>query len=208
MNRLPQSLALVALLVATGCNASTPNAGGAPTSCDGAANYPCGPYGTSVGAVLDNAQLVGRRDDNHDGMITDDLARAIQLADYHGDKSLKVLGLFVTTEWCGPCQQEQPTLVSLWKGWQASKAGVVLLEVLVQKMNHLPADQTTVDTWASHFAIPFDMAFDPGFALGAFTTDTFPAEVVITTADMRIRWETNGITQGAFETAINAALSQ
>ena len=203
----PLLIAAACAFLSAGCSTPSGNTSGSDV-CD-ATTYPCGPYGVGVGDVIANATLTGRRDDNHDGRITDDPARPIQLSDYHGDPNVKVLALFITTEWCVPCRAEQPELIGIWNRSQSMKSGVAVLELLVQNTRGGAADQTTIDTWANGYGIPFDMAFDPMGNLGRlYTTGTYPSQAVITMRDMRIRWAEHGITSGALQTAIDDALAQ
>jgi hypothetical protein len=185
---------------------------GSAASC-GAGIYPCGPYGSSLGNVIDNLALVGQKDDNMNGTPTDDPVRPIHFSDYYQDKSLKILVVLVAAEWCVPCQMEQSELITSWQKYQTNKNGVAYLEAIIEDIHHAPADMTTVDRWAgrmwppSNLKIPFDMAADPTVALGPYyDIAAFPMQMVIQTSDMTIQWQNNGYSPGALEAAVNTAL--
>jgi hypothetical protein len=202
MTRPRLALALVALGSLAGCgdqlamDLSKPGAG-AGAECD-PAKYPCGPFGTTIGQVVQNLQLLGQHDDNGDGKVTDEAVRKIALADYFQNKGIKVLAVLVAAEWCGPCNEEQPELITSWKKYQDQKAGVQYFEAIIEDIHYSPADMTTVDRWAGKNwggmgVIPFDMGADPTVALGPYyDIAAFPMQMVIQTKDMTIQWKGNG----------------
>src|SRR5579859_5082561 len=54
--------------------------------------YPSGPFGYTVGSIIENLTLTGQSDDNNSGVIdTTDTVKTISLSDYYADKKNKVL---------------------------------------------------------------------------------------------------------------------
>lgn len=201
------AISLATLALGCGQSGNTGNPDGAQVGTCDAASYPCGPYGSDVGSVIANLELLGQRDDNGNGSVTDDPVRAIHLADYHADPNVKVLVIATSAEWCAPCRQEQSELVALWKKYRDAGAGVAFLEAVIQKQDTTPADTTTVDQWAAYYHIPFDMASDPMLALSPYyDINLFPSTMVVRTSDMVIVAQNRGYQQGWLENAVDALL--
>ena len=201
-------VATVALTLSS-CSGAAPRDGGSGSDPCDALGYPCGPFGSSADSVLANFTIDGRRDDNHDGRITDDPAHPLQAADYFDDKKVKALLLFITAEWCIPCRAVQPELVDLSTRSRTDGTGLAVLEVLLQSADGTTADQATIERWATTYRIPFDMGIDPGGALvGDHETMTFPSQLIVTTSDMRIFWRATGIVPGGLSGPVHSALNQ
>ena len=182
--------------------------GGAKTDAGACrATYPAGPYGTAVGATIDDLTLAGSQHYT-DGTPVDPSPKTIKLDGYRADPSVKVLAILVAAEWCVPCQSEQAEVVPAYNNYKTNKQGVAILEAITQKQDTSPADQGTIDTWAKHFKIPFDLTADTSGALAPYSNpQLFPSQLVITTCDMKIQWTHNGYDPGTLENAIDAALS-
>jgi hypothetical protein len=194
------------LLLVAGCggaHSSPPDLG----NCD-ATKYPCGPYGYSTGAVMQNLSLNGRRDFNMSGSPLDDAVQAIPLSDYYQDKNVKVLFISLATVWCVPCGTEQPSLVALYKSYQQSHPGAVkFLEVILQNAQAMPADTPTVDAWTMNYNIPFDMANDPMNVLAPFyNPNSFPEQLILKTSSMSIIYDHTG-TSTDLQSVIDGALA-
>src|SRR5262249_3617748 len=125
--------------------------------CD-AGVYPCGPYGYTTGAVIADVAVSGQRDANGHGNASDDPVGTIHLSDYFHDARLKALAIIIGSESCVPCQNEQPTLVTLQQRYQGR---VAFLEAIVQNATGQAADQKVIDAWVATFNVPFDMTPDP-----------------------------------------------
>ena len=184
-----RSLALSSLLALAACGASGNHGGQDGGACDPAA-YPCGPYGYSVGSVVGDLTLTGRRDTNLNGSVLDDPIVPIKLSDYYANKKTQVLFISLATVWCGPCVNEQPSLVQLYKDYQTAGKGVAFLEAVLQDSAGKPADMTVVDSWAGTYSIPFDMAADPANALAPYyNPSSFPVQLVIKTSNMSLVYQ-------------------
>jgi thiol-disulfide isomerase/thioredoxin len=154
--------------------------------------YPAGPYGYVANTRIANHMFTAKTDDNMSGIIdAGDTVKTIELADFYADKSIKALFVGVAAEWCGPCNAEQPGLVSLYKQYQPK--GVQFIESMNQNVNFGPADFTVVDRWSARYKVPFPMAVDPNDALGPYYEQAaFPMDMVINMKDMTITWQSNG----------------
>ena len=206
---------LVASVSICGCAADPPihveepgKGGGTLERC-GEGIYPCGPYGTVIGTQIRDLTFVGRRDVNRDGDVTNDPSTKIRLSQYFQDKTIKVLVVLASAEWCPPCKAEQPELVALWKKYQQEKTPVAFLETVIQDVTGKPAQIDVVDRWAKAYGIPFDMVADPTAVLGPYyDTAAFPMEMVITTADMKIQAQWNGYQKGLVDSWVTTLLSE
>ena len=172
-------------------------------------DYPKGPYGYTQGSIIENLQLTGQVDSNSDGLITpQDVIKPLHLSDYYQDKTIKAMFIGVAAGWCGPCKAEQPNLVALYNSYGGRKGKVAFLEAIIENADHQPADMTFVDTWATTYKIPFDMASDPTSALGPYYNQAaFPMQMIIKMSDMSIVWQQNGAPVEEVKTQIDAVLA-
>jgi hypothetical protein len=153
------------------------------SACDGAA-YPCAPYGLTTGSTIADLSFIGRRDDDHNGTAVNDPVRTVTLGEYYATSALRAIVLVIASETCVPCQNEQPTLLSLHGRYGEQ---VAFIEAIVQGQAGQPADTSTLDKWAAQFGVPFDMTADPGGALKPYyDASAFPATLVLRRADMQI----------------------
>jgi thiol-disulfide isomerase/thioredoxin len=188
-----QKLPFFALLLAA-CGGGAAKPGGLDGgNCD-PTMYPCPPYGYTVGSVVGDLTLSGRRDTDGNGSVLDDPLGPISLSDYYKDKNTHVLFISLATVWCAPCATEQPSLVQLYQSYRAAGQGVAFLEAVVQDSAGKPATSADADTWAMTYQIPFDMAFDPANALSPYYNPTsFPVQLVIKTSDMSLVYQHTSI---------------
>ena len=162
--------------------------------------YPKGPYGTATNSVIANLGFQIKR--NAMGA-----AAAINLGDIHCNSDIKVLAILVSAEWCLPCQAEQPELVQAYTDYTSAKKGVAFVEFIVQNNDHSAGDAATLDRWASHFKINFDMGVDANSALAPYyDANNFPSEMVIQTSDMTIQAARKGYEKGWLKTQIDGLL--
>jgi len=182
--------------------------------CDPAV-YICTDYGYTTGTTIENLEILGKRDDNHDGSPVDDPIRTIRFSDYHQDKSTKALVVLVAAEWCAPCRIEQPGLIDLYNKYDAASAGVAFLEALAQDKFGNPADMLVADRWANtqwgaqQQKIPFDIAADSASVLGPYyNVGAYPMQMVIRTSDMKIMYQNNGNANEQLGLAIDDAIGK
>jgi hypothetical protein len=193
------------LLAGCGHSAKQGSDGGA---CD-PAQYPCGPYGYTVGSTMANVSLMGRQDVDKNGNPLDDPLATFTFASYYKDATVKVLAIPIAAEWCSPCRNEQAALVSLFAGYRSAQKPVAFVEPVVQNATGGPADQTVIDNWARTFSTNFDIGFDPTNTLaGYYDPQSFPMQIVVRTRDMNILYTSPGMDNGQLKTVIDQALTQ
>ncbi len=171
-------------------------------ACDaGASDYPCGPYGLTVGSTIANLTIVAQRDTNQSGSVLDDPAQPISLAAYRAEPQRAALAIIIGSESCVPCQNEQPELVTLHARYGGR---VAILEAIVEDSQGAPADQQVIDTWVARFSVPFDMTADPTSVLAPYYPATsFPSALAINLATMEITYLVVGPAVG-LEAALDA----
>jgi thiol-disulfide isomerase/thioredoxin len=175
------------------CACGSAGGPGPGTSCP-AAGYPCGPYGYGRGAVIADLTVIGRRDEDKNGTATNDPVREIHFHDYHGQAGLSALVVLIGAQTCVPCQNEQPSLVELYKQYQPK---VAFLEAIVEGAAGRPADQSVIDNWATVYALPFDITHDPTQALAPYyPAGSFPSAMAMRTSDMSIVYSVVGPADG------------
>src|SRR5690349_446246 len=106
---------------------------GMDMGCATSSTYPCGPYGTTPGTIIDNLTVPGQHDDDGNGTPANDAWHDLKLSDYYAARAqgLKALVILVSAEWCVPCKMEQSGLVTLFDSYQAG-GHVAFLEGVVQ----------------------------------------------------------------------------
>jgi hypothetical protein len=193
------------LLAGCGKSASHGNDGGV---CD-PTQYPCGAIGFMVGSTMANVSLDGRKDVDKNGNPLDDPFGTFTFASYYKDATVKVLGISISAEWCSPCRNEQPALVSMFANYRAANAAVAFVEPVVQNAQGGPATQTTIDNWATTYSTNFDIGFDPMNTLnGYYDPQSFPMQMVVRTRDMSILYASPGQDAGQLKSVIDQALTQ
>lgn len=177
---------LASLILATAaCSSASGSSGGVAT---GPCALPAGPYGTSVGDVVDpSLTWQGYVDDS--GQTT-----TVRLADYfdcNGSRGVRALVIDESALWCPSCQTQAQTLAMLapdkWKN-----EGVSLLVLMAQDQQENPATVDTALTWRNEFALTTGaVVADPawttklwGGATGA--GNGFPTDIVIDPRTFRI----------------------
>lgn len=200
------ALALTAACANSSTGGPTPDGGFPPdftgtSTPDGCqpdpAGYPAGPYGTKPGDTIANLTL--RVQTGAGG------TPALRSLNDYRSCGLKVLAIAGAAEWCVPCKQEQPDLQKTFTDYQTKS--VAVLVAVTQKNDQSPSDDTTVKNWARTFGLTFDIASDPGNALGPyFDPMTFPDTMVLRLRDMTIQDYWIGNQPGKLKAAIDAAL--
>jgi hypothetical protein len=175
----------------TGC-AVAPGRDAAATC--GPGIYPCGPYGYTIGSVIENLALVGKRDDNANGHIdAGDAATVIALADLIAPP-VQVLVIDVCAEWCVPCRANQSALNALYQSYLPD-GHVAFYDVMLQDKTGQPGDLSAVERWGVSLDVPYPIGADPTALTGPyFTLAAFPMHLVIRTRDMTITYQDQGAT--------------
>ncbi len=177
-------LALIALGVAACSSASGSGAGVSTAPCA----LPAGPYGTSLGDVVDpSLAWQGYVDDS--GQAT-----TVHMADYfdcNGSRGVRALVVDESAQWCADCQSQAPSLAMLAPGkWKSE--GVALLVLMAQDTQEKPATTDTALTWRNEFALTTGaVVADPAWTTKLWGGATgqgngFPTDIVIDPRTLRI----------------------
>jgi AhpC/TSA family len=186
-----------------GAAAGTPSSGGAgaapgaPTITSDWVDYPAGPYGTVVGATIENLEFMGWK---HPDLENYDPANfeKVRLSDFYNpdnQSTLKLLAVNASAVWCSVCRAEYEDMNTNGTYATYSKEGVEILGTLFQDNAYYPAQPSDLINWgetASH-AVKFPLVLDPGFKMGAyFDSDATPLNMVIDVRTMTIVLVTMG----------------
>ncbi|HEY6463613.1 MAG TPA: hypothetical protein VIY73_25770 [Polyangiaceae bacterium] len=171
-----------------GCSAGNgsggPGEGGGSSACA----YPKGPYGTSVGAVVDpTLSWQGYRDDGT-------TATTVAMTDYYdcdGSRGVDALLVDEAAQWCSDCASQEvtigPDIGSTWKS-----QGVHVVTLLAQDTEENPATLATALSWRNEYALTTGaVCADPSWTTklwgGASSSGNgFPTSVVIDPRTMKI----------------------
>lgn len=163
----------------------------APRSDPVPAQYPEGPFGTKVGATIENLSFLGWRDGARVGFDPSQL-EVVRLSDYYnpdGSGKVRLLALNVSAVWCTVCRAEYGFLERDQIHATFQPKGVELLGVLFQDAMSQPARPEDLVIWGgpNGFRVPFPLVIDPGFKTRAyFTSDATPMNMLIDTTNMRV----------------------
>jgi hypothetical protein len=177
------------------------------------AEYPAGPFGVSVGSIIENFQFVGYQDPktNHATM------QLIQLSDFynpHGkDPSYQppaggqddryfpttsgyenagklkptVLLVDVASVWCGPCNDEAGTVLPMKHALYEPCGGEFLLQLADSENPGTPATPKNLLQWTEKYGVDFPGAIDPTYKLQElWAANAFPENFIIDTTTMKI----------------------
>jgi len=174
---------LMALLVAAGCSSKSANetsnndSGAEDSSVDasdegdaaaGGCVYPSGPYGITVGKVLDpSLQWQGFAP----GATTASTVKITDFYDCDGSKGINALLIDNAAQWCVACQEIAPEIAH-WlspSGENWAKLGVQIEQLIIENNDYEPATITTAQQWRDMFSLTeIYVVADPN--------TTFPAE--------------------------------
>lgn len=173
---------LMALLLAAGCSSksaseTSTDAGGVDSSLDadddadadaGGCVYPSGPYGITVGKVLDpTLSWQGFVP----GQTTSTTVKITDFYDCDGSKGINALLIDNAAQWCVACQEIAPEIAH-WlspSGENWSKLGVQIEQLIIENNDYEPATITTAQQWRDMFSLTeIYVVADPN--------TTFPAE--------------------------------
>lgn len=188
----PFALGLLALacdpnIVGTPLDSGLVPEDGGPLPDAGGADYPPGPYGTTVGDVLPNMIFAGYLTPTPAGAPVSGLPYTdpVTLADLRAAGIYRYLLLNVAAEWCVPCQAEAEVLPAKYTAW-ASKGGLVA-SVLTEDSNVLLATKRNLDDWIRAYDTNYTMLHDPrGEVSRILAPPTMPLNLVVDLTTMRI----------------------
>jgi thiol-disulfide isomerase/thioredoxin len=180
---LPALALTLALLPFVGCEASTGDGGGGPDGSEAPVDrtdYPPGPYGTTVGTILDNLVF---EQPGVGPLSLQDLRSAEGAGRY----------LFVNTAawWCGACIEEQPALRTMHEDFAAR--GLTLLVTVFENARANPASVADAERWRSQFNLPFAVVqSSPQVLRNYYDTQLTPLNMLVNLASMEIVYMSNG----------------
>jgi hypothetical protein len=160
-------------------------------------SYPAGPYGTTVGSVLENFAFLGWRDPVAAGYDPAKL-ETVRLSDFYdpdGTKGIKLLWINASAVWCSVCKAEMRDIKQTGVNAAFGAKGVQLIGTLFEDNEAAPARPADLRVWGAlpDHAIDFPLLLDPGFKLGAFfTSDATPLNLLVDASSMRVLNATMG----------------
>jgi len=178
-------------------------------------DYPSGPYGHGVGAVVPNLSFLGWRDPaaaNYDSSKLE----IISLSDFYNPNGTpdapRIIAINASAVWCTVCQAEYRQFRTSQTYETYRPKGVEMLGVLFQDKNSDPAQPPDLTRWGQGFDVKFPFVLDPGFKIGQFfSSDATPLNLLVDTRDMRVLKITMGYdasNPGAYWKAIDNWLAQ
>lgn len=163
-------------------------------------DYPEGPYGTGVGATLEDFAFLGW----HDPVAADYDASKLEqvnLSEYYdpdGSKGIKLIWINASAVWCSVCRTEMREIKSNAVHATFAPQGVQMLVTLFEDNRSGPAKPSDLHNWgiAPEHSIDFPLVLDPGFKLGSFfTSDATPLNMLVDARTMRVVSATMGYSQ-------------
>jgi hypothetical protein len=190
--------AILAALLMVGCGGSSDpmNRGMLPT---GSGDYPIGPYGYSVGAVIANLQFQLKRDPSGAAGNTNYTTltpATVNFSDLYADKTVKWLVLTGAAGWCNPCHEEANKMPAVSTKYEPM--GFRFITVLIQgydEANGTPAAFGDVDRWQLQTGEHIYLGLDPKDNLHDFASEiaSFPLNLLVRTSDMTIQYSALGV---------------
>jgi len=191
-----------------GMGSPEPSSGGNPASAGSSGSgapapgyqkldYPAGPYGVGVGAVIEDLAFLGWRDPVASGYDTSkfDTVRLSEFYNPDGRSDVKLIWINASAVWCTVCRAEMKDIKTQDVHAVFRAKGLQLVETLFEDNNSLPATPKDLQSWGSTPAhdIKYPLLLDPGFKLGAyFTSDATPLNMLVDARTMQILDATMG----------------
>lgn len=189
---------------AQGGSASRGGSGSAGKAADGLdyqnRDYPPGPYGTGIGAKVENFGFLGWRDPVASNYDVERL-EPLHLSDFYnpdGRRDVKVIWINASAVWCSVCKAEMAAIKDNNVHAEFGAKGVQMLATLFEDKSSQPAKPSDLRNWGmlpAH-SIDYPLVLDPGFKLGAFfSSDATPLNMLIDARTMRVLDATMGYSQ-------------
>lgn len=175
--------------------------------------YPSGPFGVSVGSVIENYAFDGFPDSTLDNATL----APIHLGDFYnptgdgvfpgdspygpGEAKPRALLVTVSAVWCGPCNYEADHLLPQRYEQYQPLGGEFLLQLIDGPTPGVPAEPKHLTGWTKKYPVAYPAAIDPSYDLATlFTggTSAFPANAIIDTRTMRLVEAIQGSPTDAF----------
>ncbi|HEY3495054.1 MAG TPA: redoxin domain-containing protein, partial [Polyangiaceae bacterium] len=162
--------------VPTGTGSASP--GPSPDAFHPDIEYPSGPYGRGLGAVLDDIDFLGWRDPVASNYAPESLER-VSLSDFYDPtgQTTKLLVINASALWCTVCQAEMRQIKNENLYQLYRERGVEILGTLFEDDVGAPATPNDLKIWGSSRVrqIAFPLVLDPSLRMGLyFTSDATP----------------------------------
>lgn len=166
--------------------------------------YPSGPYGTKLGATIENMDFYGWRTPSG---VNFDLARAetLRFSDYYNSAAVAGQGveyilLNVVASWCSVCRREYTEMATNQVYASLAPRGLEIIGVLYEDNNSDPSRFVDMSNWAQAFSVAFPFVNDPGFKTGKyFDRSATPMNMLIDARSMQIVQVATGYRPSMFE---------
>ena len=170
-------------------------AGGAQTYGNGERRpYPAPPYGSTVGATIENFRFLGWRDPKAVAYDETNL-ETIELSHYYNptgsSDAVRFLVITSTAVWCSACQLEYADFSKVLAYYRAK--GVEFFGALFQDgdtegpAGPQPAKPSDLNLWASNYEVSFPFVLDPTLKFGNFfDIEATPMEMIVDTSNMKV----------------------
>ena len=179
---------------------AAPDAGGA---C-GPTTYPCGPFGTQQGDIVEDLQFLGFMDPKdfcieHKTKVLDgDQVARLAFGSWFKDpdacptQKRRLLWVNVAAGWCGPCREEARQIRDeMAAGAFDERVGYV--NILFEDADSRPADLNYLKVWISQLKLNFPVVADPDFRMGRyFNKAATPFNMLVDTSTMEIIYRSVG----------------
>lgn len=235
----PPALALFAL-GGVGCNQDPGADNGKglyePAPCPEcpSSNYPAGPIGFSLGAVIPDASFKGFAN----AQVDASQLQTIRLSDFYnphardasyapsdptqddrlfapdsqygaGAKKPTALLIDISSGWCGPCKEEAKSVLPGKYAKYHPCGGEFLVQLIDGPSVNTPATQENLVSWTTAFKVDYPATFDSGGQLQDFyPTHSYPDVAVIDTTTMTIAAVVNGLPDDGFWSAYESLLDK
>lgn len=157
-----------------------------------ALEYPAGPYGTRVGAVIPNLEFLGWSTPA-EAAYDPGQFETVRLSDFYNPDgsrgNTKLLLLNASAVWCSVCRSEMKHFRQTDLYRQYKERGLEIVGVLFEDYNYNPAKPEDLVAWGSpkNYDIHFPLVLDPGFKIGAFfISDATPLNLLVDATTMEI----------------------
>ncbi len=174
-----------------GGDAAAPVVDSGPTTNACAANtYPEGPYGTSVGQIVNPGLSWKGYLPNETTVST---IAPSDLYDCDGSKGIDAILFDVSAEWCAACQSQATNTPALFT--QYDELGIHVVTLVVQDSNSAPATTATASAWKQQYGLTdITVAADPAFSFAPpdESSVSLPVTIVVDPRTMKIMSENEG----------------
>jgi hypothetical protein len=151
--------------------------------------YPAPPYGTEVGAVIENLKFVGWKQPTAAGYAEGSF-ETVSMSDFYdpdGTKSIKLILINASAVWCQPCNLEAGHIRDAGLRGTYKAKGVEFIFSLFEDALSNPAKPQDLVNWSTRYEVDYPMVLDPALKLGSyFAYDATPLNLVIDARTMRI----------------------